>query len=54
MDKPVKVTMGMISEIMGLSKDGQDPSQYFHGKDNEKKLVATLMNRYALECDGRA
>ena len=39
---------------MGLPKDGLDPSQYFKGCDNNKRLVAWLKERYGLQHDGRA
>ena len=45
LDEPVKVMVGLISEITGLPKDGTDPSQYLCGKDNAKKLATTLKKR---------
>ena len=46
--------MGLTSKIIGLPKDGTDPSQYIHSKDNERKLAMDLKKHYALERDGRA
>ena len=46
--------MGLISEITGVPKDGPDPLQYIHDKDNDRKLAMTLKKSYVLECDRRA
>ena len=48
LDKPFVVIVALISEITGLPKDGSDPSQYFIGRDNEKRLAITLNKRYGL------
>ena len=39
---------------MGLPKEGSNPSQYFWGKDNDKKLVVKLKKIYNLKCNGHA
>ena len=54
MDTPITLTVDFISEIMGLLKDGPNPSQYFKGRDNDKRLKARLKERYDLQRDGRA
>ena len=54
LDTPITLTVYFISEIMGLPKDGPDPSQYLKGRDNDKRLKARLKERYDLQCDGRA
>ena len=53
-DTPITLTVDLISEIMGLLNDGEDPSQYFKGRDNDKHLEAWLKERYDLQRDGRA
>ena len=52
MDTPVVITVDLISDITGSPKDGPDPSQYFKGRDNDKRLVAQLKQRYDLQHDG--
>ena len=42
LDTPVAITVGLISDITGLSKNGPDPSQYSRGKDNDKWHAAWL------------
>ena len=46
LDTPITLTVDLISEITGLLKDGEDPSQYFKGRDNDKHLRARLKERY--------
>ena len=48
------ITVDLISEIMGLPMDGPDPSQYFKGRDNDKRLAVRLKERYDFQHDGRA
>ena len=54
MDTPVAIIVALISKIMGLPKDGPDPSQYFRGRDNDKRLSTRLKKRYGLNRDGWA
>ena len=54
LDTPITLTIDLISEIMGLRKDGLDPLQYFKGQDNNKQLEARLKERCDLQRDGRA
>ena len=54
LDELVEVIVGLILEIMKLPKDGPKPSQYFHGKYNDKKMAVTLKKHCSLECDKRA
>ena len=42
LDKPVPVTVALISEIMGLPKEGPNLFQYFKGKDNSRNLATKL------------
>ena len=48
MDTPVAIMVDLISEITGLPKDGPDPSQYFKGKDNDKRLAVRLKKKCRL------
>ena len=50
-DIPIVITVDLISDIMMLPKDGPDPSQYFKGRDTDKRLAARLKHRYDLQCD---
>lgn len=52
-DTPVKITVDLISDITRFSKDRPDPSYYFRGNDNDKKLAVRLKNPYGLECGER-
>ena len=52
MDKLLRITLELISNIMWLPKDGPDPSQYFRGKDNDKTLAARLTKKYELQSNG--
>ena len=54
LDKMIAVMVALISEITWLPKDGTDPSQYFRGRDNDKRLVEKLNKRYGLQRDRRA
>ena len=54
MDRLVAVMVELISEIIGMPKDGLDPSQYFRGKDNDNKLSEKLKGRYNLQRHGHA
>ena len=45
MDMPIVITVDLISEITGLPKDGVEPSQYFRGRDNDKRLAARLKEK---------
>ena len=45
--------MAIISDIIGFPKDGPDPSQYFKGRENDRKLVDRMKKKYGLKCDGR-
>ena len=38
----------LIYQITVLTKEGVDPSQYFKGKDNDKKLEARLRKKYGV------
>ena len=38
----VPITINLISQIIDIPKAGVDPSQYFRGKDNDKKLASIL------------
>ena len=48
------MTLDLISHITVLHKAGVDPSQYFQGTVNDKKLAAKLRNKYRVEKDTRA
>ena len=48
------IMVDLISEITRLPKDAPDPSQYFKGRDNDKRFAAQLKERYDLQRDGRA
>ena len=50
---PILITMDLISEITGFPKDGADPSQYFRGRDNYKRLAARLKETYDLQRGSR-
>ena len=52
LDQLVIVIVALISEIIGLPKDGLDPSNYFRGKDNDKILATKMKKRYGLQRDG--
>ena len=52
LDTLVTMIVSLISNIMGLPKDGLDPSHYFRGKDNDKRLAARLKKRYGLQRTG--
>ena len=54
LDTPIVITVDLISEITGLPMDGLDPSQYFKGRDNDKRLATWLKQKYDLQRDGRA
>ena len=51
--KKVLITVDLISQITSLSKVRFDPSQYFRGKDNDKKLVAKMRKKYDVLEDKR-
>ena len=51
LDTPIVIMVDLISEITGFPKDGPDPSQYFKGRDNDKRLAARLKEKYDLQCD---
>ena len=44
----VPITINLISQIIDIPKVGVDPSQYFRGKDNNKKLAAILKNKSSI------
>ena len=46
MGTKVPIMVDLISQITGLPKARFDPSQYFKGKDNDKKLAARLKKKY--------
>ena len=54
MDTKVLVTVELISQITGMPMAGADPSQYFHSKDNEKRLVTKLKKKYDFIRDKQA
>ena len=54
LDTPITLIVDLNSEITGLPKDGEDPSQNFKGRDNDKCLAAWLKERYDLQRDGRS
>ena len=54
LDTPVPITMELILNIRGFPKDGPNPSQYFKGRDNDKRLAACLKLKYDLQHNGRA
>jgi hypothetical protein len=45
LDRRVNITIDLIHRIKGLSKNGADPTAYFMGKDQDKKLVAWLIKK---------
>ena len=51
LDSPITVTVAIILEIMRIPKDGCEPSQYFRGKYNDKRLATKLKKCYDLHCD---
>ena len=48
------ITIDLIHRITGLSKKGADLVAHFVGKDQDKKLVVRLINKYNLMRGGRA
>ena len=54
MDTKVPVTVELISQITRFPTKGADPSQYFCGKDNNKRLRAKLKKKYDVAHDKRA
>ena len=44
----------LILDVTGLPKVGEDLTQYFRGRDDDKKLSQQLKERFGLQCDGRA
>ena len=54
LDTKVPFMADLIFQITSLPKEGVDPSPYFRGKDNEKRLVARLKKKYDVVCDKRA
>ena len=48
LDTLIPTMVDLISDIMVFPKDGPDPSQYFRGKDNDKRLTARLNQRFKL------
>ena len=51
LDRPVLVTVKLISQITGLPMQGPDPSQYFCSKYNDNRLAAKLRNKYGFDHD---
>ena len=51
MDAKVPIMVDLISQIIGLPKAGVNPSQYFIGKDNDKKLAIRLKKNYCVVKD---
>ena len=47
----MEVTIELISQFTGVPKKGPNPSQYFWGKDNNKKVEVNLNNIYKLQHD---
>ena len=54
MDANIPITVDMISQIPGFPKAWVDPSQYFRGKVNDKKLLARLKKKYNVIAKKRA
>ena len=54
LNEPIPVMVDLIANIMGLSKAGEDLTQYIGGRDTNKKLVKQLKERFGLHHDGRA
>lgn len=48
LDRRVDIIIDLIHQIIGLRKTGVDPATHFVGKDQDKKLVARLINKYNL------
>ena len=54
MGKNIPIVVDLISYIVGLPKAGVNLSQYFRGKDNDKKLATKMQNKYGVVKDKRA
>ena len=54
LDHRVDITIDLIHQIIGLSKNGVDPAAHFVGKDQDKKLAARLIKKYNLTRGGWA
>ena len=50
----IPFTMDLIASITGLLKVGEDPTQYIHGRDTDKRLAKQLKERFGLQRDGHA
>ena len=48
----IPVTVDLIAIITGLSKVGEDPTQYIYGRDTDKKLAKKLNEHFGLQWDG--
>lgn len=48
LDHKVDISIDLIHRIIGLSKTGADLVAHFVGKDQDKKLVAQLIEKYNL------
>ena len=53
MDTPIPVTIDLDIDIKRLPKVGEDPTQYFRGWDNDKKLSQQFKERFGLHRNGR-
>ena len=50
----IPVTVDLIASITRLPKAGEDPVQYIHGRDMDKRLAKQLKERFGLQRDGHA
>ena len=54
LDCRVDITIDLIHQITGLSKTRADPVTHFVRKDQDKKLVMTIIKKYNLTRGGQA
>ena len=48
MNTTIPAIVDLIASIIGLPKDGEDPVQYIHGRDTDKKLAKQLKELFGL------
>ena len=54
MNTSIPVIVDLIASITGLPKAGEDPVQYIHGSDINKRIAKQLKERFGLQSDHRA
>ena len=48
LNTPIPVTVDLIASITSLLQAGEDPTQYIHGRDMDKRLAKQLKERFRL------